>query len=148
MIEVFKLDKDAKTPTRNNPSDVGIDIYSLFDVFIPIGQTKIIKTGVCIKIPEGFVGKIEDRSSLASKGLRTGAGVIDPGYSGEVGIVMHNFSAGPRRNPVLYENGYQINAGDKIAQLLLVPVTISPIEEVKEIWNSDRGTNSFGSSGR
>src|SRR3990167_10671056 len=147
MIEVFKLDKNAKTPTRNNHTDVGVDIYSLQDVFIPIGQTKIIKTGVCIKIPEGFVGKIEDRSSLGAKGLRTGAGVIDPGYSGEVGVVIHNFSAGPRRNPVLYENGYQISAGDKIAQLLLVPVDISSIIEVPELWNSERGNKSFGSSG-
>lgn len=156
MIEVFKLDPKAILPTRHNPTDAAIDLYSLQDVDIYVGESKVIKTGIAIKIDKGFVGKIEDRSGLASKGLRTGGGVIDAGYNGDVSIVMHNFSARNDFNvktTIGYiseeiKTFYRINKGDKIAQLLIYKVETGPVWEVKELWNSDRGEKGFGSSGK
>ena len=149
MVNFFKLDQEARSPTRNKEFDAGLDLYSLESVFIPVGATKIIKTGVAIQIPVNMVGKIEDRSSLAAKGLRTGAGVIDHGYSGEVGVVLHNFSAATEREPALYQEGYNIKKGDKIAQLLIYPVETPAVKEVYLLWNnSERGSNGYGSSGR
>ncbi len=142
---MLKLTENAKLPTRNNKTDAGMDLYSNETIFIPIGSTKIIKTGVSILVPNEYVGKIEDRSSIASKGLRTGGGVVDSGYAGEICIIVHNitnvdfFADGSR--------GYLIKKGQKIAQLLLYKVETPDIVEIKEIWNSQRGQNGFGSSG-
>ena len=91
-LKVKLLSKNAVLPTRNLKTDAGIDLYASEDVFIPQGTTKVVKTDVAIQVPEGMVGKIEDRSSLASKGLRTGGGVVDCGYAGEVKVVIHNLT--------------------------------------------------------
>jgi dUTP pyrophosphatase len=152
MIEVFKLDPEATIPTRNNSTDSGLDLYSLIDVDIPVGATVKIPTGIAVHIAPGQVGKIEDRSGLALKGLRTGGGVIDPGYSGDVSVVMHNFSAmsdllGNKYGDM--QSVYRISKGDKIAQLLIYPVVTMPAVEVKhQLWSSDRGSKGFGSSDR
>lgn len=150
MIEVFKLDESAKLPTRNNPTDAGLDLYCLEDTVIYTNQTKIIKTGIAVNVPKGYVGKVEDRSGLASKGLIVGAGVIDAGYNGDVSVVMHNFSAITE----LMHNGdvaaidtcYHFKKHDKIAQLLLYKIDTAPVWEIKELWHSARGKKGFGSS--
>ncbi len=148
MLNFFKLNQEAVTPTRNKETDAGIDIYSIEDIFIPVGSTKVVKTGVALEVPVGMVAKIEDRSSLAAKGLRTGGGVIDYGYSGEVGVILHNFSASPERDTILYQDGYRVRKGDKISQVLLYEVITPKLQEVKDLWTSERGSNAFGSSGR
>lgn len=136
MNEVFKLEPDAILPTRNLSTDAGIDLYAHTDTVIPKGHTKLVKTYVAIKIEPGFVGKIEDRSSMALKGYRTGGGVIDALYNGSVDVVIHNFSN---------EDGF-IGRGTKIAQLLIYKVDTGPVWEVKELWSSQRGDKGFGSS--
>lgn len=146
-VLTYKLDENATLPTRNLSTDAGIDIYALEDVFIPVGTTAKVKTGVAIKIPEGRVGKIEGRSSMNSKGLITAGGVIDSGYNGEIGVVMHNFSNLSISDGGM-EIGYKISKGDKIAQLLIYKVDTPEPVEVKELWDSERGNNGFGSSGR
>ena len=151
MIEVFKLDPEAKTPTRNNPNDAGIDLYALEDVTIFTGCTAKVKTGIAIHIPIGYVGKIEDRSGLAAKGLRTGGGVVDSGYSGDVTIVIHNFSAVSdlcNKTDTKMDTAYLIRKHDKIAQLLIYKVETQPVIEVKQLWTSDRSDNGIGSSGK
>ena len=153
-LKVYRLDKDAILPSRSRDTDAGLDLYSLEDVFLVVGDTKRIKTGIAINIPEGYVGKVEDRSGLASKGLRTGAGVVDPGYNGDVSIVMHNISNNQDEKDIgikegwKIEFGYQIKKGDKIAQLLLIKVETPAIVEVDTLWSSDRGDKGFNSSGR
>jgi dUTP pyrophosphatase len=147
-IQVFKLNPKAIMPTRNKSSDVGLDLYALEDIFIEKGQTKVINTGLCIDIPLNHIGKIEDRSSMGSKGLRTGAGVIDPGFSGEIGVVLHNLTCTLNKDPILMRQGYQIKRGDKIAQIVIFPVAIMEPLEVLELWTSERGSKGFGSSGR
>jgi len=144
-VKFFKLVDSAIAPTRNNPSDAGIDLYAVETTFIQIGKSVIVRTGVAVKIPEGHVGKIEDRSSMASKGLRTGAGVIDSGYSGEIGVVMHNLNNIDASN--YHGRGYLIERGQKIAQILIYKVETPELEEVDQLWTSDRGSNGFGSSG-
>lgn len=147
-IQVFLRDERAIAPTRNKATDAGLDLYAMEDKFIELGSTAIVRTGVSVNIPTGMVGKIEDRSSLASKGLRTGAGVVDTGYSGEVGIVIHNLTSQLASEPVLHRKGYQVRRGDKIAQLLTYNVETPSVEVISNLWESERGSGGFGSSGR
>lgn len=147
-IQVFLRDEKAIAPSRNKTTDAGLDLYALEDRFIELGSTAIIRTGVAINIPRGMVGKIEDRSSLAAKGLQTGAGVIDTGYTGEVAVVLHNLTSQLASDPVLHRRGYQVRRGDKVAQLLVYGVETPTVELVANLWESDRGSNGFGSSGR
>jgi dUTP pyrophosphatase len=145
-IQVYKLDKLAILPQRNHTYDAGIDIFASQDTFVPTGTTVKVPTGVAIRIPDGYVGKIEDRSSYALKGLRTGAGVVDSGYSGELSIVIHNLNNSEHTN--IGQQGYMIRKGDKIAQLLTYEVATPMIEETNYLWESTRGSKGFGSSGK
>lgn len=144
-LQVYKLNTDATLPTRNKTTDAGLDLYALEDVIITIGSTAVVKTGVAINIPEGYIGKIEDRSSMAAKGLRTGGGVVDAGYSGDVSVVLHNFSA---CNGTMFDRFYLIKRGNKIAQMVIYKVETPEIQEVNELWTSERGLYGFGSSGQ
>lgn len=144
-VKVFKLSPYATLPTRNKATDAGIDLYAVESTFIAVGKTVMIKTSVAIKIPEGYVGKIEDRSSLGAKGIRTGAGVIDAGYTGEVCVVLHNLNNVDASS--YHGRGYLVEKGQKIAQLLIYKVETPVVEEVDELWISERGSNGFGSSG-
>jgi dUTP pyrophosphatase len=153
-IKIKKLCSDAIVPTRAHSTDAGLDLYALQDVFIPIGNTARIKTGISISIPKGHVGKIEDRSSMASKGIRTGAGVVDFGYTGDLTVVLHNLnnSMNLEEYPSIFDekntlNGYKIKAGDKIAQLLIYRVNLGEIEIVENLEDSERSDKGFGSSG-
>lgn len=146
-IQTYKLNENATIPTRNIATDAGIDIYSSVDMFLKKGTTNIIPTGIAINIPNGFVGKIEDRSSMALKGLRTGAGVVDCGYSGELSIILHNLTYDKDHN-FISESGYHVKKGDKIAQLLLYKIETPEVVEVNELWSSERNSNGWGSSGR
>ena len=147
-LEVYIRNEKATPPSRSKSTDAGLDLVSAEDVFIELGSTRVVKTGIAVKVPEGFVGKIEDRSGLASKGLRTGAGVIDAGYNGEVGVVIHNLTSELAKDPVLLRPGYQIRRGDRIAQLLLYKVETPEVVVVDASWESERGSSGFGSSGR
>lgn len=142
MIEVFKFHPDAVTPTRAHTNDGGLDLYSLTDVVIPEGGTRVISTGLSIHVPPGSIGKIEDRSSLAQFGLRTGGGVIDAGYNGELMVIMHNI------NYNLHGGGYHIQKGQKIAQFLTYKVDITGVMVVNKLWESERADKGFGSSNK
>lgn len=152
MIEIYKFDKDAKTPTRANYTDAGLDLYCNESVFLPLGKTLAISTGIGIHVPKGSTGKVEDRSSLALSGLRTGGGIIDAGYSGEIRVVMHNLNKSDSFRYDVHtgnnEHGTWIVKGDKIAQFLLYKVETAPAIETNILWNSERGNSGFGSSGQ
>jgi dUTP pyrophosphatase len=152
---------NAKVPTKSNFTDAGWDLFSvedrvvktcpyeiaydtnefgnpMFTRYWPNGS-EIIKTGIHIQIPRGYVGLIWDRSGMACKhSIHRVAGVIDAGYRGELMVGLLNF--GP---------AYEVKAGDKIAQLLIqeVPLHVS-WETVEELDASDRGEKGFGSSGK
>ena len=147
-LQAFKLDKNAVLPNRNHSTDAGADLFALEDVFIPVGSTAKIRTGIALKIENKYVGKIEGRSSMNAKGIITAGGVVDAGYSGELSVILHNFSnreVSPNHTNLV---GYQVKAGEKIAQILVYQVDTPPVYEVRELWNSDRGSKGFGSSGR
>jgi dUTP pyrophosphatase len=149
LINVYKFFDDAILPTRSKSTDCGLDLYSLEDKFIHVGTTAKIKTGIALNVPEGYIAKIEDRSGMAAKGLRTGGGVVDPGYNGDITVVMHNLNnIDTMPNTQRLDFGYQINKGDKIAQIILYKVDTPAVKEVYELWNSERGNNGFNSTGR
>lgn len=124
---------------RNQRLDAGQDILSADTLIIPARGSNLISTNLVINIPENFVGLIWARSGLSVKHkLEVGAGCIDSGYHGEVKVHLYNHSDIP----------YKVNSGDKIAQLLTIPVNLASYDEVLEFaCDSDRGNNGFGSSG-
>lgn len=139
LIQIKKLNDDAIIPTRANKTDAGYDLYAIEDYEIPRECKKGIKTGISMAIPDGYVGLIWPRSGLASKyAIDTLAGVIDSGYRGEVIVLLQNH--GP--------SNVHINKGDRIAQILFQSVAQLPLLEVKDLEESDRGENGFGSSGK
>lgn len=137
-LEIAKLAADAVLPTRAHPDDAGLDLYALGEVTLEPGKSAVVPTGIAMQIPEGFVGLVADRSSLARKGVKTAGGVIDAGYRGEVGAVLWNIS----REPVT------LGRGDRVAQLLIVPIATPAVKEVKALSDSKRGKKGFGSTGR
>lgn len=138
MIRVKKLSPQAITPKYNHPDDAGMDFFALDIVVIQPNERKIIPTGIALAIPKGFVGLIWDKSGIAAKhGLKTMAGVIDAGYRGEIKILIHNLSS----------QAYTVEAGAKIAQMLIQPVEQKEIKEVKELDDTSRGEGGFGSTG-
>lgn len=145
-LHVKLLTETAKLPTRNLKTDAGLDLYSDADVLVPTGATVKVPTGVAINIPDGFVGKIEDRSSMASRGLRTGGGVLDTGFLGNLTVVLHNLNN--KENHAWGQSGYQIKKGDKIAQIVIYQVALPTAKAVTEFPKTERGTNGLGSSGR
>jgi dUTP pyrophosphatase len=133
-----KLRPDARIPTRAHADDAGADLYCAQDVRLAPGEGKVVVTGVAVAVPPGHVGLVADRSSMAKKGLKTAGGVIDAGYRGEIGVVLWNISKEPA----------ELKAGDRVAQLLILPVAVLPMREVDDLEASQRGAGGFGSTGR
>lgn len=164
-LKVKKLHPEAKLPTRADTGSNGYDLYAVDDVFIPVGETRVISTGISIEIEEKIgnkiltmeeyndaeilpIFKIEDRSSMAAKGLRTGAGVVDFSYRGEIKVVMHNLNNDEiHRDTDGWPKGYKIKKGDKIAQGVIYTTMVPPIKEADALSDSERGNRGFGSSG-
>lgn len=117
--------------------DVGYDLRSMEDVTIWPGMQHIINTGIRLEIPAGYGGLVKDRSSMASKQVYTHGGVIDEIYRGEVKVLLANHGNMP----------HHIRKGDKIAQLLIVPVLTVPTERVLILSDTVRGEDGFGSTG-
>lgn len=139
----FYLDPAAKEQgcsfAAPRTGDAGFDLYAAQSVLIPVGGQALVPTGLYIAIPDQWVGIVKDRSSMALKSIRTHAGVIDSGYRGEVKIILSNAGLEP----------YQIQAGDKFAQLLLLPcLTLAEeVSSVEQLGTTERGTGGFGSTG-
>lgn len=132
------LDKGAKMPTRAHSSDAGLDLYAKDDAIVDANDSSTFDTGVHIEIPEGYVGFLKSKSGLNVKHGITSEGVIDAGYTGSIVVKLYNNSG--------YE--YRVKAGDKISQLVLLPIITPDLELSDTLEDSDRGANGFGSSGR
>jgi dUTP pyrophosphatase len=140
MIKIKLLTNTAKLPTRNNPTDAGLDLYADEDLFISDSKATVISTGISISIPDGYVARIAPRSGLAVKhGIDTLAGVVDSSYRGEVKVVLAIVNK--------FAPMYEVKKGDKIAQLLIQPVELWMPVEVDSLDETERGANGFGSSG-
>jgi dUTP pyrophosphatase len=135
-LEVKRLNELALLPTRANPYDAGLDLYALESVPFKPGELVKVKTGIAVNIPKYCVGLIRDRSSVSLKNLKVTAGVIDHGYTGDISVVLTNHS----------DQYGCIQKGDKVAQLLVMPIYLPHVIEVD--FKGDRGEKGFGSSGR
>lgn len=144
-LEFKKLNVEARIPTRNHPEDAGLDLYALEDIFLPLNSTVKVSTGIATNIPSGYYGKIEDRSGTAAKGLRTGGGILDVGYQGELTVVMHNLTNST--DTYIGKQGYLIKKHDRIAQIVIIKCEFPEPVEVQSFEETVRGTKGFGSSG-
>ena len=137
-IKIKKLNKEAKLPHYALSGDVGMDLYSMEEVTIPpMGQYRFFH-GFALEFPEGFGALVNDKSSISKAGLHTMGGVFDAGFRGEYNTHLVNLSDKP----------YTVEKGDKVSQLIIFPVAIAQLEEVEELSTSERGTGSFGSTGK
>ena len=132
------LDPGAFMPTRAYPTDAGLDICAKEDAIVDAKDSCTFDTGVHIEIPEGYVGFLKSKSGLNVKHGITSEGVIDAGYTGSIVVKLYNNSG--------YE--YRVKAGDKISQLVLLPIITPDLELSDTLEDSDRGANGFGSTGR
>ena len=136
------LEDGAYMPTKAHKTDAGFDLYVPEGMHFKLGirRSCIVCTGVHMDIPTGFVGLIENRSGLNFKSSVTlhGAGVVDAHYIGGIGVKLYNDS----------DKEISIEAGDRVAQIVIVPIPEVELEKVGALTDTDRGTNGFGSSGR
>jgi dUTP pyrophosphatase len=138
-ILVKKLMAEAKIPNFALPGDVGMDLYSVEDVVLKPGERISCRTGIAMKIPEGYAGLIWDKSGVSHKfGIKTLGGVIDSNYTGEWMIGLVN----------LGRDDFEIKKGQKIAQVLFQKVEIAEVEEIQELPETNRGEGGFGSTGK
>lgn len=142
-IEVRLLHPDAQPPARTRPGDAAYDLRAVEPFTLAPGERAVVPTGVAVAVPEGAAGLVVPRSGLAAKhgiSVVNGPGLIDPSYRGEVKVVLVNLGQEP----------FEGAAGDRIAQLLLVPCLTPELRTVEELPPSHdgRGEAGFGSSGR
>jgi dUTP pyrophosphatase len=144
----IKLDNGAWLPTRAHEDDAGLDLYTPIDVNVPRAIVKFfddvvigsatIDTGVHVEIPKGYVGFIKSKSGLMVKHGLTADGTIDSGYTGAIHVKLFNHT----------NKDYHFNAGEKIAQLVILPVITPDLELVGDLEDTDRGSGGFGSTGK
>jgi len=141
-LDVKRLHPDAVLPARAHAGDAGLDLCAVEDVELPPGGRAAVPTGVAVAIAPGWAGLVVPRSGLARRHGVTVAnapGLIDAGYRGEVQVLLVNLSAAPHR----------VASGDRVAQLVLVPVATCAAAWADELPSSDgRGAGGFGSTGR
>ena len=146
VLKIKLITNNAKIPTKAYSNDAGWDLYSIeskslypFEFNLPANSGLVnVRTGIEVAISEGYYGQVACRSSLGRRGIRVHPGVIDSGFRGEISIFMQNLSS----------SFVEICEGDKIAQLIILPIFTGGIEIVGELPGSERGRNGFGSSGR
>lgn len=144
MILALKLDEGAFKPTKAHTTDAGFDLYLKENLIIKRTQSCLtIDTGVHILIPAGFVGLVQPRSSISKKAFQIHTGVIDAGYTGSIKINIQWIDKKCNQN--LF---HTFERGERIAQLVIVPIPEIELQEVTELPQTDRGSNGFGSSGR
>lgn len=139
QLKIKKLHPDAKVPTFAHATDAGMDLYAVENIVIPAGEHRLVKTGIAIAVPDGYVALVWDKGGVANKRhLKSVGGVFDTDYRGEYLIGLYNFGKEPQ----------SFQKGDKIAQLLIQKVEHPEIVEVDELDDTPRGDGAFGSTGR
>lgn len=133
-----KLDAGAYEPVRAHSTDAGMDIRSRETKTIFPHSAEVFHTGVHIELPRGYAGILVSKSGLNTMNDIVSTGLIDEGYSGEIVVKLYNHG----------DNHYKVRAGDKISQLVIVPVLYEQVEIVDEISGGERGDKGFGSTGR
>lgn len=140
-LPVQRLDPRAVLPTRAHPGDAGLDLHALEPAELAPGERTSVRTGIAVAIPDGCAGLVVPRSGLAARhgiSVVNAPGLIDAGYRGEIRVLLLNTD--PTRS-------WNLQAGDRIAQLVISPVALPDPEEVAELSSTTRGVGGFGSSG-
>lgn len=140
-LPVRRLDPRAAVPRRAHPGDAGLDLVAIEPCELAPGGRAAVRTGLAVAVPDGHAGLVVPRSGLARRHGVTVAnapGLIDAGYRGELLVLLVNLGAEP----------HAVASGDRVAQLVVVPVALPDPEEVDELPSSDgRGEGGFGSTG-
>lgn len=142
QIRFLKLSEAATIPAKAHPGDAGLDLSAVEAAHLGPGERWRVRTGLAVEIPEGHAGLVLPRSGLALKhgiSLVNAPGLIDPGYRGEIGVLLLN------TDPA---EVFRIEQGDRIAQLLVVPFVDASVEVVEELDDTERGGGGFGSTGQ
>lgn len=142
MIEVAirKLRPDAVLPAQTYADDAGLDLAACDPVTLEPGERAVVPTGLAIEIPQGYAGFVQPRSGLAARhgiGVVNSPGLIDAGYRGEIRVVLLNTDR---------HASFEVEAGMRVAQLVIAPVASVRLVEVDELVASERGERGFGSS--
>ncbi len=135
----IKLDTGAKMPVKAYETDAGYDLFAREMQIVPAKESATFDTGVHIELPKGTVGMLKSKSGLNVRYGITSEGVIDVGYTGSIRVKLYNNSG----------RDYTVNAGDKISQLVILPLAdVGELELVESLEEKGRGTNGFGSTGK
>ena len=134
----IKLDEGAFTPTRAHDTDAGLDLYSPVWMGVKAGKSATIDTGVHVELPPNTVGMLKSKSGLNCNHGILNEGVIDVGYTGSIMVKLYNHS----------NRGYIVERGDKISQLVILPILTPDLEVVDDLDETERGIGGFGSTGR
>ncbi len=137
ILQVKRLSEHAKLPQRAHAHDAGLDLFAMEDVFCDISTRCTVRTGIAVSIEPGYFAMVSDKSSVARTGFKVTAGVVDAGYTGEVTVELLNVVGAHKL----------IKKGQKIAQLLILPVALPEVLEVEELTVGERGDSGFGSTG-
>jgi len=139
-VKYHKLTTTAMEPKYQSAGAAGLDLHASHAANIPIGQTKIIGTGIALELPCGTFAQILPRSGLSRRGVVVAVGTIDADYRGELGIIVTNLAHSG--------SDFHVKAGDRIAQLVIQPVIQAVLYEPGELSETERGGNGFGSTGK
>lgn len=140
FIKTKVLDKRATLPEPMTASAAGSDLCAIEDTHLQPGERRLIKTGLAMEIPAGYVGLVCSRSGMALKHgvfVLNAPGVVDSDYRGDVGVILFNGGS----------SAFPIMTGDRIAQLLIMPVAQVGFMDVEELDDTERGEGGFGSTG-
>ena len=138
-IRVKKLSDSATIPTRGSAVAAGWDLYASQECIIPARGKALVSTDIAIAVPVGYYGRVAPRSGMAwKKHTDIGAGVIDMDYRGPVGVVIFNHA----------NTDLKVEAGDRVAQLILEKISYADMVEVDSLDDTERGEGGFGSTGK
>ncbi|MGH2707579.1 MAG: dUTP diphosphatase [Actinomycetota bacterium] len=140
-VPIQHLTPDLPSPSYAHPTDAGLDLHAAAGMTLKPGERALIPTGVAVAIPDGYAGLVQPRSGLAWRaglGLVNSPGLIDSGYRGEIAVIAINLDP---------EAPIEVRRGDRIAQMIIVPVAHAELVPVVELPPADRGPAGFGSTG-
>ena len=134
----IKLDDGAKKPTKAYEADAGFDLYTPYEFTVKAGESAVVFTGVHMLIPRGWCGILVSKSGLNTKHDIQTTGLVDSNYNGGIVVKVQNHG----------DRDYHFDKGDKVSQIVILPVCDVILEEVDYLPDTERGANGFGSSGK
>jgi dUTP pyrophosphatase len=140
LVRVVRLHEKARLPKFAHlglQGDLAADLFAIDDVDLPPGTIRHIRIGIALQMPEGYGALVHDRSGLALSGITVLGGVIDPGYTGEIRVILANVG----------DTAVALHEGSRVCQMRLVRLIQADFVEVTELHETERGTKGFGSTG-